>query len=48
MGIKMLSEGPFLIGFKLYSLKGLLWDWKFKLFPKSASNRSSSQEISKG
>jgi hypothetical protein len=37
-----------LIGFELYTLEGLLWSWKFKLFPKLASYRSSSQEISKG
>jgi hypothetical protein len=35
-------------GFELYSLEGLLWSWKFKLFPISASKRSCSQEIPKG
>ena len=41
---------PFLRGFELYSLDGLLCSRKFKLFPKSALKRSSliSIGISKG
>ena len=33
--LRRFLRDPFLRGFELYSLKGLLWNCKFKLFPKS-------------